>query len=68
MKMNEGHILLATTTVFVANKLAAEHLAKLSPERSPQEWERHFKHEAAALIASLEPECLDTYLQERFPH
>ncbi len=69
MKLNidEARILLATTAVFVAAKLQAEHLAKLSPERSPKQWEEHFRQEALAIVTSVPPELLDSYIEQRFP-
>jgi hypothetical protein len=67
MKANEGRIMIATVAVFVAAKLQAEHLAKLSPERSPKQWEEHFRQEALAIVTSVPPEQLNSYIEQRFP-
>lgn len=66
-KLTEVESLFAITVIFVAHKLATEHLARTQPERSRQEWEKLFKDEAAKLIRSIPPERLDDYLQNRFP-
>ncbi len=69
MKLNldEAKLLISITAAFVTAKLQAEHLAKLSPERSPKQWEEHFRQEALAIVTSVPPELLDSYIEQRFP-